>query len=933
MAIDQTTVTGPIFDTEGAVYSDVLLRFTPRAPMGDVGEGATLADTPVSVTPDAAGAFSVDLAPNAGIPYDVYLESGLQRYPLGGILVPASGPVSLQALLDDFAEPVEPIPTVTQLIAALAAAEADADRAEAAKDAANGYKGDAQTAATTATTQAGIATGAASDAADVLSEIESIFNSVKLFGAVGDGVANDTVAFQAALDAGGIVYVPNGTYLLDEITMDVDATTFWGTPGAVLKLNSVSSDINLVKVNAENCVVRGLTFDGNSSTHSASYSETDLWDLLHAADADNLVLRDLTFQNHAYQGLNVQRCDDSSAINIKYDNVALPFLWRASENSLIQNHRAQNTANNNLPIFVHAWIVRFCDNADISNIEVDGYTPDDANLDDPSANMIDFLDVNNSTFNNIRASNGVTVDTQSCKGIRWQHCQNIAVSNLNVYNVDEGVHFMNCTGTASGINLDGVKFTGTGMRILGGSVTDQLGDWDTLNTRVTAGNKDLIVTGVNLRRFSQGLLLKGNASIMSSRVCGNLLDGIVISDTDPPSVMPGAIDETTRDVVLSGVSALYNGKAGLAFTSGAGISVVGGQFDNNGQNTGYVNNDRCGIASSNGNDLVNLNVSGVIANDTQNFTDAGCVSFEPGATDTDDRITVTAFRTQRLNVGQYVKIKNATGAGDVVGKIVDLVLNDMTLEISGGATFSATGNTTALTGTFSSVGLVVTGASSSLIAEIEGRAWVTNGSEWRWVRKVNSNTVMEVNEPFTTALSSDALSVLTVDLEGIPSQQYGVFIDGSVTGPYSLDMTATGNVVAGFSLDGTTRPAGHLVMADRVEIGGLSVAERWDGTDEGYTRFYDGTAMAWAKITVDVADNTLQQFDCPVDFSASYPVSANFSHVENTPNTALLFGNVQALFFNAGTSQWNLNLTVAGTSVDPASNDEKLIFQASGRWF
>lgn len=162
MAIDQTTVTGPILDTEGAAYSGVALRFVPRAPMGDVGEGATLADTPVSVTPDASGDFSVDLAPNAGIPYDVYLEAGLQRYPLGGILVPDTGPVALQALLDDFAEPVEPIPTVTQLVAALAEAEADADRAEAAEAAAAA----SQSAAAASASAASSSASASSDSAD-----------------------------------------------------------------------------------------------------------------------------------------------------------------------------------------------------------------------------------------------------------------------------------------------------------------------------------------------------------------------------------------------------------------------------------------------------------------------------------------------------------------------------------------------------------------------------------------------------------------------------------------------------------------------------------------------------------------------------------------------------------------------------------------------
>lgn len=47
--------------------------------------------------------------------------------------------------------------------------------------------------------------------------------SVKDFGAVGDGVTNDTAAFQAAATAGGEIFVPDGTY---EIThVDVPSNT------------------------------------------------------------------------------------------------------------------------------------------------------------------------------------------------------------------------------------------------------------------------------------------------------------------------------------------------------------------------------------------------------------------------------------------------------------------------------------------------------------------------------------------------------------------------------------------------------------------------------------------------------------------------------------------------------------------------------------
>ena len=51
------------------------------------------------------------------------------------------------------------------------------------------------------------------------------------FGAVGDGVTNDTVAIQAAIDAapqGGAVYIPNGTYVINDAIIVNKAVTIYG---------------------------------------------------------------------------------------------------------------------------------------------------------------------------------------------------------------------------------------------------------------------------------------------------------------------------------------------------------------------------------------------------------------------------------------------------------------------------------------------------------------------------------------------------------------------------------------------------------------------------------------------------------------------------------------------------------------------------------
>lgn len=53
--------------------------------------------------------------------------------------------------------------------------------------------------------------------------------SVKDFGAVGDGISNDTAAIQAALNTGKNVYAPAGTYLVNApLNITIDGTGFYG---------------------------------------------------------------------------------------------------------------------------------------------------------------------------------------------------------------------------------------------------------------------------------------------------------------------------------------------------------------------------------------------------------------------------------------------------------------------------------------------------------------------------------------------------------------------------------------------------------------------------------------------------------------------------------------------------------------------------------
>ena len=89
--------------------------------------------------------------------------------------------------------------------------------------------------------------------------------SVKDFGAVGDGVTDDTVAIQAALNTGKNVFAPKGSYLVEsQLNITVAGTSIVGETSAVFLLGSSNSG-NLLAVKADRVSILNIHFNGQGN--------------------------------------------------------------------------------------------------------------------------------------------------------------------------------------------------------------------------------------------------------------------------------------------------------------------------------------------------------------------------------------------------------------------------------------------------------------------------------------------------------------------------------------------------------------------------------------------------------------------------------------------------------------------------------------------
>lgn len=171
------------------------------------------------------------------------------------------------------------------------------------------------------------------------------------YGAIGDGITDDRAAVQAAIDAaatgegGGVVYFPEGTYLVEEIlvlksnitlSLDDDATILNGInqvshPSIVFMSGPFTEDGEQVLWDSiENVTIVGGTIDMNGELNPAGTGCRNLSNIGSSGAFALGYCKDITIQNvmflNSYKGHAIQlcACDGVLIENCSFKGQALP---------------------------------------------------------------------------------------------------------------------------------------------------------------------------------------------------------------------------------------------------------------------------------------------------------------------------------------------------------------------------------------------------------------------------------------------------------------------------------------------------------------------------------------------------------------------------------------------------------------------------------
>ena len=588
--------------------------------------------------------------------------------------------------------------------------------------------------------------------------------------------------------------------MLDEVTI-TDEVHLVLDPSAILKQRSItaSTDQAILKFAAgsDYSTVEGGQFDGNASALTGTHTDEVMTAIRVIGAPDHIRVARTYIHDFLYPGWYFGSGGYSVFEDIHVKDCGKGCIHQQANNGLIQNVTFEGISNNGKAIYQHGVEIRDAENFSIHNVRMIDFAPDNSGL-EPTPTAFTFERMDRMEASALVAT-GFTGVTKPGMGFVFD---TLSLSNVRGMSIDrgydQGMAVQTCTDSA----LDGLQCdleyntagNGIGVRVRTGGLYPPVDAGAVSeNARANEACRNLKISNslVMCAEVDGYAIQSGGVTLTHCVALGCDNNGFRIDEDLANSLFAGAPIPISGDVILDACVAQYNGSSGLLIDKGQDISVRGGSYSNNGQDSSLGTNLRCGILLT---DVDRATIVDVTVADTQSWsTKTNGASFQPGAT-SGDQYEVSLIDPGLINVGQYVSLRDAGGAGvHATAKVVAKDRDEITVEVSGGFTFSASGNLTSLTGTFATSDFTLTGTGSALDTEVTGRTWLENSGNYRRGIRVNSATSGIIESGYPSDLSGATLQKLQVDVQPIASQQVGIRVSSTVTELYCSGVTGSGN--------------------------------------------------------------------------------------------------------------------------------------------
>lgn len=406
--------------------------------------------------------------------------------------------------------------------------------------------------------------------------------NVKNYGAVGDGVTDDTAAFAAAIEACPeycAVYVPDGVFRVTDIVVKSNMRIYGNGRSSIIKWNDGVTELNhnCITVNyVSNVQIDHLQLDGNIANNTLPGSSQDGgWNCIHVRNSDHITINDVEMHSSGYHGTHMYQVTDVLIRDCHVHHCgARPLHGHSKMNrvQLIRNecHHNGQVGNGYDAIFffdgIEDLVIEGCRVYDVNSIAcIDiGGNMQPQNNGEPSSNI---RILNNilvaSTAGVTNAGAGIILQGSGLSKV-WITGNNIRNGNYGIFatenvnnSANDGIHIVNNDihnsrqyGIRIGANRATCEYRN--VEIIGNDVTS-FGTQAGINCTYT---KNVVIRDNDISAGSTSA--GGNSAIWVTDSERLLVEGNIISDKDVAPINAIKIADTvngcivTRNIVQNG---------------------------------------------------------------------------------------------------------------------------------------------------------------------------------------------------------------------------------------------------------------------------------------------------------------------------------------------------------------------------------------------